>query len=271
MFKDIPLSLVVSFGSFWVILLHWGYELPCQDKLPEFHYIPILGCIRVLWLVFHPLGLGLDKALFGWNSVTKYESAHTQRSVLTHGPTRNFMTLVPWLLPSSSVTALAFSSSAVLTIFNQIITPEHPQAAFWISQPFSSFLSIATYIGRPWLIQWPPCPYHRDMDSSMQISSNGKKFCAQCSLKFLTKSSTSLQRYCSDVISDGRLGGCSLNLMHIHRSSNRFCVIPVRQNNGAGIYLLVVMLLQSDARDPNSNWVTSNMTPKKFTISPVIV
>ena len=137
----------------------------------------------------------------------KYESAHTQWSVLTHGSTRNFRTLVPWLLPLSSVTAQAFSSSAVLTTFNQIITPERPQAVFWISQPFSGFLSIATYIGRPWLIQWPPCPYHRDMDSSTQMSSDGEKVCAQCSLKLLTKSSTSLQRYCSDVISDGQLCG----------------------------------------------------------------
>ena len=107
----------------------------------------------------------------------KYESAHTQWSVLTHGSTRNFRTLVPWLLLSSSVTALAFSSSAVLTTFNQIITPERPQAAFWISQPFSGFLSIVTYIGRPWLIQWPPCPYHRGMDSSTQISLDGKNLC----------------------------------------------------------------------------------------------
>ena len=55
-------------GFFWfffgLFLLHWRYELPYQDKLPEFQYTPILGCIRVLWLVFHPLGLGLDKALF---------------------------------------------------------------------------------------------------------------------------------------------------------------------------------------------------------------
>ena len=137
----------------------------------------------------------------------KYESAHTQQSILTHGSTRNFRTLVPWLLPSSSVTTLAFSSSAVLTTFNQIITPECPQAAFWISQPFSGFLSIATYIGRPWLIQWLPCPYHWDMDSLMQISSDGENFCTRCSLKFLMKSSTSLQWYCSDVISDGQLCG----------------------------------------------------------------
>ena len=54
---------------YWLFVLYWRYELPCQDKLPEFHYTPILGCIRVLWLVFHPLGLGLDKALFVWNSV----------------------------------------------------------------------------------------------------------------------------------------------------------------------------------------------------------
>ena len=58
--------LLVIFGLF---LLHWRYELPCQDKLPEFHSTPILGCIRILWLVSHPLGLGLDKALCGWNSV----------------------------------------------------------------------------------------------------------------------------------------------------------------------------------------------------------
>ena len=50
-------------------MLHWRFELPCQDKLPEFNYTPIVGCIRVFWLVLHPLGLELDKALFGWNSV----------------------------------------------------------------------------------------------------------------------------------------------------------------------------------------------------------
>ena len=64
MVRDIPLS----FCGFFLFFL--GYELPCQDKLPDFHSTPILGCIRVLWLVFHPLGLELDKALFGWNSVT---------------------------------------------------------------------------------------------------------------------------------------------------------------------------------------------------------
>ena len=57
-----------------LFLLHWRYELPCQDELPEFHCMPILGCIRFLWLVFHPLGLRLDKTLCGWNSVKYHEA-----------------------------------------------------------------------------------------------------------------------------------------------------------------------------------------------------
>ena len=34
--------------------------------------------------------------------------------------------------------------------------------------------------------------------------------------------------------------------------------------------MLVDVLLQSDAQDPNSNGVTSNITPKNLTISPAI-
>ena len=62
--------LLALFGLF---VLHWRYELPRQDKLPEFHYTSIVGCIRVSWLVLHPLGLELDKALFGWNSVMSFK------------------------------------------------------------------------------------------------------------------------------------------------------------------------------------------------------
>ena len=69
------LGIFTLFDGLFLLLLgyfcvEWTYELPCQDKLPEFHYIPIVCCIRVFWLVFQPLGLDLDKALFGWNSVT---------------------------------------------------------------------------------------------------------------------------------------------------------------------------------------------------------
>ena len=72
--------LLALFGLF---VLHWRYELPCQDKLPEFHYTPIVGCIRVLWFVFHPLGLGLDKALCGWNSVMSHENQQVLEDLLT--------------------------------------------------------------------------------------------------------------------------------------------------------------------------------------------
>ena len=70
MVKDIPLSFCVFLALFGLFVLHWRYELPCQDKLPEFDYTPILGCIRVFWLVLHPLGLELDKVPFGWNLVS---------------------------------------------------------------------------------------------------------------------------------------------------------------------------------------------------------
>ena len=69
--------LLVIFGLF---LLHWRSEIPCQDKLPEFHCTPILGCIRVLWLVFHPSVLGLDKALCGWNSVSSKTSLQLSKT-----------------------------------------------------------------------------------------------------------------------------------------------------------------------------------------------
>ena len=87
MVRDIPLSLVVSFGYFGLFLLHWRYELPCQDKLPGFHCTPILGCIRILWLVSHPLGLGLDKALCGWNSVIEPNKPIIYRSAEAIGLT----------------------------------------------------------------------------------------------------------------------------------------------------------------------------------------
>ena len=87
--------LLALFGLF---VLHWRYELPCQDKLPEFNYTSIVGCTRVSWLVLHPLGLELDKALFGWNSVKDItsldgekdnnDSSTTPDAVIDDGSTR---------------------------------------------------------------------------------------------------------------------------------------------------------------------------------------
>ena len=99
--------LSVLFGLF---LLYWAFELPCQVKLPEFHDIPIYGCIRVLYLVFHPLGLGLDKVLFDWNSVTNesnpsrlgmetFSTRHTSEGAcpIMHAPCQQLcMPLMAW-------------------------------------------------------------------------------------------------------------------------------------------------------------------------------
>ena len=76
----------------------------------------------------------------------------------------------PWgrLSSSSCCSSSLFSD---LKILSPIVIPNRPHAAFWISAPFSGFLSIATYIGKPKLIQWPPCTYHRDMYSSVHIRS----------------------------------------------------------------------------------------------------
>ena len=62
------LSCELAFGLLWLriflvlclflllflnyFVLHWTYELPCQGKLPEFHFTPIVGCIRVPGLSF---------------------------------------------------------------------------------------------------------------------------------------------------------------------------------------------------------------------------
>ena len=78
-----------------------------------------------------------------------------------------------WSRPSSFWCVA--SSSAVLTSFSLIIMLHRPQYAFWISHPFSGLRSIATYIGSPWLIQCPPWPYQREMDSLTQIKSDGIK------------------------------------------------------------------------------------------------
>jgi hypothetical protein len=128
----------------------------------------------------------------------KYESAQTIRFQLAQGETSQRRTWAPcgrWSWWSSPW--LEACSSAVLTSFNQIITPDTPQAMFRISKPFSGFLSIAMYIGSPMLIQWPPCPYHLAIDSSTQMRSEGMKYLSRWSLNLVTWSSTNLHLYFS--------------------------------------------------------------------------
>jgi hypothetical protein len=78
-----------------------------------------------------------------------------------------------WGLSAALIAAAARFSSAVFTNLSLIMMPLLPHAEFWISHPLSGFLSIATYIGSPWFIQWPPFPYHREIDSSTHIISDG--------------------------------------------------------------------------------------------------
>ena len=85
---------------------------------------------------------------------TKYESAHMTQSDLAHGPTKNLsnMILTPMTQSLLIFKNIASSSSTVLTNLSQSMTPLLPHAKFWISHPFSGFLSITTYIGNQWLI-----------------------------------------------------------------------------------------------------------------------
>ena len=76
------------------------------------------------------------------------------------------ITLVSYNNPSCYLREWGYSPEEVLTRFNCIIMPQNPSAAFWISQPFSGFLSIVIYCGKPAFIQCPPIPYHMGMDSS---------------------------------------------------------------------------------------------------------
>ena len=99
---------------------------------------------------------------------TKYGYVQTILSVLAHGSTKYFRNFVPWGIFSSS-SSWSYSFLSDLTILIRIIIPYRPHASLWISAPFSIFLYISTPIVKPKLMQWPPFPCHRDMDSSAHI------------------------------------------------------------------------------------------------------
>ena len=100
----------------------------------------------------------------------KYESAQNILSMSAHGITIPFSTCVPLGRLSSSYYFYA-SCLTDLTILSRIRIPDRSHTSFWISAPLPGFLSIATRIGKPILIQWLPCLYHLDMDSSSQMIS----------------------------------------------------------------------------------------------------
>ena len=82
----------------------------------------------------------------------KYDSVQTTIFMLANVSTNYLSTLVPWGI-FSSYYSWSDSFLAYLTILCCIIIPERPHAAFWISAPFSVFVYISTYIGKPKLIQ----------------------------------------------------------------------------------------------------------------------
>ena len=131
--------LFVSFGLF---LLHWRYELPCQDKLPEFHCTPILGCIGVFWLVFHPLGLRLDKALCGWNSVVWFFSKGFFIRL------KYFLNIFPWICNKGSIFISGVSTSKVIIDwsnsfqFKFVFFLECVTEGFWIFHTYGQVINI---------------------------------------------------------------------------------------------------------------------------------
>ncbi len=204
----------------------------------------------------------------------KYESTHAMWLESNQGEMTLFTTWVPCKRLDSFCSSL-FSSSPMrlitLTNFKRSTQPR-PHAAFWILQPFSGLQSIATYCGRPWLIQWPPSPYQRLIDSSTQIVSDREKRFALWLLNFAKmKSSTNFHRCCSVLLFSARAEGCLLHLIARKRTSNWCFDIPVRPKLGAGQYFIGATELHWLALEVNSEDVICMRTPKNLRKSEVLV
>ena len=127
-------------------------------------------------------------------------------------------------------------------------------------------------MGRPWwLIQWPPFPYHIDVDSSTQMVLDDWKVAARCWSNLSTKSSTSFHQYCSKVLESGHSLVWSLHRMHSHRLSNRIRGIPVFRNTGTRMYLAGAVVAHRLLRLWDSNFDARMSTPKNFSNSPTVV
>ena len=164
----------------------------------------------------------------------KYESAQTILYVLAYGSTSSFSTFVPWGIYFSSYswyTSFIFD----LTILSRIIIPARPHAAFYISAPLSGFLSIATYIGKPKLIQLPTCPYHRNMDSLAQMISKVDMSCVRYSLKLVTNSSTSFHRWASWCVPSSHTSGWWLHQTCLHSILKRCIFVTAFPKSGADL------------------------------------
>ena len=190
----------------------------------------------------------------------KYESAQTILSVLAHGITSSSSTFVPWGI--FYLSSFWFSSFfADFKILSRIIIPGRSHAEFWISAPFSGFLYIATYIGKPKFIQWPLCPYHRDMDSSSHMRSEGENRFVWYWLKWVTKSWKNFHRWASWLIPSPRTSGWWLHRTCLHRISKRFLFIPVFPKAEADLYFDWDTVYHRLDLSPNSKRIARIMIP----------
>ena len=156
----------------------------------------------------------------------KYESTQTIMSVLADGITSFFSTFVPWgrFFLSSCCSSSFF---AYFKILSRIIIPDRQNTEFWIFSPFSGFLYISTYIGKPQMIQWPPCLYYPNMDSSAHMRSERENRCVQYSLKLVAKSSMSFHQWASWIVPSSCTSGWCIHQTCLHSISKRWLFIPV--------------------------------------------
>ena len=70
MVEDNPPSFVVSFCSFCLMFAVLDILASMSSQTSRIPCYTQLGLYKGLYLVFKPLGLGLDNVLFDWNSVS---------------------------------------------------------------------------------------------------------------------------------------------------------------------------------------------------------
>ena len=124
---------------------------------------------------------------------------------------------------------------------------------------------MATYTGIPIFIHPPPSPYHRDLDSSTHIHSEGKQYSSLFRLNISTISPISIHRWSTCGIPSGISFGLSLYRNALHNSSNIGLDIPVViPSFCAVIYFLLGARLHSEALAVNSNRVNNTIIPSSL-------
>ena len=125
--------------------------------------------------------------------------------------------------------------------------------------------------GRPKFIQLPPCPYHRDMDSSSHMRSKGENSCVRYSLKWVTNYSTIFHRCASWLVPSPRTSGWWPPRTCLHSISKRCLFILVLTKTGADLYLYWETVDHRLVLYKNSKRVAWIIIPNSLIISPLVV